>query len=105
MVIQGFQRLCTGLGAITVGVEQFSIDPAGFPLFRILYLAELEVIFFDIPLQGRLDDTPQIRRFLADMGERIFFRVEMFQKRRHGFIADRPVTPTGFFGCRRLYFS
>ena len=41
IIVQGFQGGRAGLGTITVGIQQFSVDTVRFFLFRILYLTQL----------------------------------------------------------------
>ena len=52
--------------AIGVSIEQLAVDAVLVALFCVLYLLALQVVFVHIALEDRLDDVPQVRRFLAD---------------------------------------
>ena len=88
IVVQGLEGLGPGLCAVAVGVQQLSVDPVGVALFRILHLAELQVVLLHVPLQGGLHDPAQVGGFLADVGEDILLRVVMLQQGGHGAVGD-----------------
>ena len=100
IIIHCFQGLCTRQGMITVSVEKFPVKTVGFPLFRVFYLTQLEVVFFYVPFQGSLHNAAQIRGFLPDAGEGIFFRIIMLQQFRHGVIGYGAVSGKGAAGVQ-----
>lgn len=62
VVIQAGEGFLSARQLIAVGVEKFPVDAVFFPLFRVLQLFGLEVVFFILPLQGGLT----MRRRSAD---------------------------------------
>ena len=80
VIIQGLHGFCAGLDMVAVSINQFPVDPVFLPLFRILHLSDLQIVFSDIPLQGRLNNPAQIHGFLADTGDLVFLRIVLLEE-------------------------
>ena len=101
IVVQGLEGFRPGLGAVAVGIQQLAVDAVGVPLFSVFHLAQLQVVFLHVPLQGGLHNPAQIRGFLADMGEYVLLRVVMLQQGGHGAVGDC-IVPGGSIHIRPL---
>ena len=55
---------------------------------------QLEVVFFDISLQGGLNDFSQVRGLLPDSGETVFFCIVGLQKPGYGIVGNTVISLT-----------
>ncbi len=103
IVVDRLQRFVPGDSAGAIGVQQLSVNAVFVPLFRILHLLHLQVIFFDVALQSGGNDPTQVEGALADAGNHVFLRIVCLQQRGNLFVALPAFLRIGGQGKGRVF--